>query len=47
MYKIRYFEFHNLLNVFVDICEDSFVPINPVDIRLNIPLHCDLSGLSA
>jgi len=33
MYKIRYFEFHNFTNVFVDICESSFVPINPVDTK--------------
>jgi hypothetical protein len=33
MYKIRYFEFHNFSNVFVDICEGSFTPINPVDTK--------------
>jgi hypothetical protein len=33
MYKIRYFEFHNFSNVFVDICEGFFTPINPVDTK--------------
>ena len=33
MYKIRLFEFHNYSNVFIDICEGSFVPINLVDTR--------------
>jgi hypothetical protein len=33
MYKIRYFEFHNYSNVFIDICEGSFVPINLDDTK--------------
>lgn len=33
MYKIRLFEFHNYSNVFIDICEGSFVPINLVDTK--------------
>jgi hypothetical protein len=33
MYKIRYFEFHNYSNIFIDICEGSFVPINPTDTK--------------
>ncbi len=31
MYKIRLFEFLNYSNVFIDICEDSYVPLNLVD----------------
>jgi hypothetical protein len=33
MYKIRLFEFHNYSNVFIDICEGSFVPINEIDTK--------------
>ena len=33
MYKIRLFEFHNYSNVFIDICEGSFVPINLTDTK--------------
>jgi hypothetical protein len=33
MYKIRLFEFHNYSNVFIDICEGSFVPINETDTK--------------
>jgi len=33
MYKIRLFEFHNYSNVFIDVCEGSYIPLNLADTK--------------